>query len=396
VIVVESVPSQAVLAAVFALPSINAAWNLYSTVRGLRAMVRVPETTPERGEWPKLSVIIAACNEAVTIEEATAAKLTSDYPNLELVLVDDRSSDGTSEIVDRLAREDPRVRAVHVTELPDGWLGKVNALARGYRESTGDWLLFSDADVHIESTLLRRVVALALDRDAEFVTMPPQLLSSSFVLDVIFSTFMRLLVVAGRLWKVSDPNSRASVGGGVFNLVKRSAFARSAGFEWLRMDLADDVSLGQMMKRAGARSLVLDGGDGVRLHFYRSVLDMMHGVEKNGYAVLGGLNPFRALLVAAIVLYLELAPLAALAVPSLPIRVAGAAMLALITLAQVLIARAGRRGIASALVPGLGAALLISFMLRSAVLTHLHDGIKWRGTHYSLQELRAGRRLEIF
>jgi glycosyltransferase involved in cell wall biosynthesis len=387
--------SNAALVAAFALPALNAAWSLYATRRGLAAMVKLPDTAAVRSEWPKLSVIIAACDEAESIERATRAKLSSDYPNLELVLVDDRSSDDTGRIADDLAKLDPRVKVVHVRELPAGWLGKVHALERGVEAASGDWLLFSDADVELEATCLSRVMSEVLERNAEFAAMPPQLLSSSFVLDVVLSAFMRMLVAMGRLWKVSDPKSRAAVGGGVFNLVERSALAKTGGFGYLRMEIADDIALGQMMKRAGARSIVLDGGDSVRLHFYRSIREMMRGVEKNGYTVLGGLNPWRASIMAVIFLYLELAPLAALAVPWLPLRLAGVAMTASMISCQVWVARMGKRSIASALVPGVGATVLIFFMLRSMILTHLRGGIVWRGTRYRLKDLRAGRRLEL-
>lgn len=384
------------LGAFLALPAAHAVWTLYSTLRGLSAMARLPKDPSPPGEWPKVSLIVPACNEAAGIEAATRAKLASDYPNFELVLVDDRSDDGTSEIADRLAREDPRVRVVHLRELPAGWLGKVHALSRGVAEASGEWLLFSDADVHLEPDLLRRAISEALRRQAEFVTIAPQLLSAGFALDVILATFMRMLVVGGRLWKISDPRSRAAVGGGVFNLAKRSAWERTPGFEWLRLEIADDVALGQMMKRSGARSFIFDGEDGVRLHFYHSVRDMMQGLEKNGYAVLGGLRPWRALLLGAVLLHVEVSPLIALALPSWPARLAGALVLALLLASQGLVARAGHRSVLRSLVPGFGALMMVFFMFRSMLLTHARGGIVWRGTHYPLAALRAGQRLELF
>lgn len=387
--------SGGVLTAALVLLCGNAAFNLYSTVRGLRALVKLPSQVPPRESWPRVSVIVAACNEADGIEAATRAKLDSDYPNLEIVLVDDRSSDGTSQIADRLASADARLKVVHVKELPPGWLGKVHALHVGSRAATGDYLLFSDADVHPDRDLLRRVMTEVLRRDLEFATMTPHLLSSSFLLDVVLAAFMRMLVVGGRLWKVSDPKSRVGVGGGVFNLTKRSAFEATPGFEWLRLEIADDVALGQMMKRAGKRSAVIDGAAAIRLHFYRSLGEMMRGLEKNGYAVFGGLRLPRLFVTVALVSFFELGPLLALALPSTPARLLAAAMIASVTLSQLLVARAGKRGLASACVPALGALFLVLFALRSAALAHLRGGVVWRGTLYPLAELRAGRRLEL-
>jgi hypothetical protein len=205
-----------------------------------------------------------------------------------------------------------------------------------------------------------------------------------------------MLGVGGRLWKVSDPNSRAAVGGGVFGLARRSAYVATRGFEWLRLEIADDVAFGQMLKRSGARSFVFNDGAGVRLRFYTSVVDMMHGVEKNGYAVLGGLSPLRVVLVSSIISFAELAPIACLAVPIAWVRITGIAMVAGMAFAQGVIAVHAKNRVLPALVPAIGPTMLVAFMLRSAVLTHWRGGIVWRGTHYSLQELRRGRRLELF
>src|SRR5262249_1899466 len=114
---------------------------------------------PEPKRWPRLTVVIAACDEARTIGPALATLLVSDYPDLEIVVVNDRSTDDTGAIIDDVARRRPRVRAVHVRELPDGWLGKVHALHSGVAAATGEWLLFTDADVHFAPDTLRNAIA---------------------------------------------------------------------------------------------------------------------------------------------------------------------------------------------------------------------------------------------
>lgn len=390
------VHDHAILAAVLGLPALSALFGVYSTARGLAATSKLPAEVEGRAEWPRLSIIVPACNEAATLEEATRAKLASDYPNLELVLVDDRSTDGTTEIVDALSASDARVRAVHVRELPDGWLGKVHAQHRGVEAATGDWLLFSDADVHIGPSTLRRVIDAAEAEALDFVVMTVRLLSSGLGLDVMMAAFMRVLVVGGRLWKVRDPRSRVAVGGGPFNLVRRAALERSPGFEWLRLEIADDVSFGQMMKRSGARCAVFDGAGDVSLHFYRSLGEAMRGIEKNGYAVMGRLRPARMLATASLVAYLELGPLAGFALGTWQAAAASALVLGVVAAIQVAIARAGKRGLASALVPCVGPLLLLVFMLRSAVLAHVRGAVVWRGTRYPLAELREAQRLELF
>src|SRR6266496_1404042 len=257
--------------------------SLIGMTRVLRSVPVLADTAaPAPPRWPRVSVIIPACNEAADVEEAVRSRLKDDYPELEVVLVDDRSTDGTGEIVDRLALEDGRVRAVHVVELPSEWLGKLYALDRGARIASGELLLFSDADVHVAPGALRRAVSLMEADRLDHLGVLPQLWSSGLLLDAVFSAFFRLVWLAARPWAVRDPRSSAAFGVGAFNLVRREAFERSPGFEYLKLEQADDAALGQMLKRSGARCAVANGRGDVGLHFYRSLRDMARGVEKTG------------------------------------------------------------------------------------------------------------------
>ena len=261
---------------------------------------------PER--WPRVSVVVPACNEARDIEAAVRSRLADDYPDLEVVIVDDRSSDGTGEIVDRLAAEDPRVRAVHVSSLPAGWLGKVHSLDRGTRAASGELLLFSDADIHVEPGAMRRAVALMEADGLGHLGVFPSLLPSHILIEATLLSFFRVIWVAARPWSVPDPGSRTAFGVGAFNLVRRSSLDASPGFTHLRMEQADDAALGQMLKVAGARCAVANGRGDVRLHFYRSLRDLVRGMEKSGARW-----PFPAVLASvALLLALELGPWVAL------------------------------------------------------------------------------------
>ncbi|HZH02601.1 MAG TPA: glycosyltransferase, partial [Myxococcaceae bacterium] len=114
-----------VLSAVGLLYWLSALWRVVRTSSALPRLDRVQDDAPK--PWPKVSIIIPACNEGETLEEATASKLAQDYPDFELILINDRSTDGTGEIAARLAARDARLRVLHVAELPEGWLGKVHA-----------------------------------------------------------------------------------------------------------------------------------------------------------------------------------------------------------------------------------------------------------------------------
>jgi glycosyltransferase involved in cell wall biosynthesis len=385
-----------------------AAWSLYATLRTLVAIERLaPETlTPEmsgapaaadsRAIWPRVSLIIPAKDEAATLDAALTAKRSVAYDDLEILVVDDRSTDETPRIAARHARVDPRVRVVRVDELPAGWLGKVHALSVGAAEATGDWLLFSDADVHYAPHLLRRVVRHAERDQRDVIALWPHFTPGSWLRDTSFSAFSRFLVTAGLLWRVSDPRSEVAVGGGVFTMIRREVFARSPGFAALRLEVADDVALGQLMKRCGASCALLLASDAVSLEYYGDVRAMVLGFEKNAYAGGGGYSIPRQTLLLLLMMFIEFGPTIVLLLafagrlsPSLG-ALAALAML-LIQGCQGVIAAHTRRPLVSALVPWFGAAVLMFAAVRSMWLIERAGGVRWRDTFYPLQELRRGR-----
>jgi len=185
--------------------------------------------------WPSLSIVIPACNEAANIESAVETLLWQDYPNFELILVDDRSTDGTGEIIDRLAARDPRIRALHVRALPDGWLGKVHALERGVEVANGDWLLCTDADVHFADGTLRLAVSWAVKQQLDHLALAPLAVQRSFLLDIVVRTFGLLFLISTRAAGLNRSGSRGFAGVGAFNLVRRACFRRTPGFQWLRL-----------------------------------------------------------------------------------------------------------------------------------------------------------------
>lgn len=349
---------------------------------------------PAPARWPRVSVICPARDEADTLEAAIRSRLADPYPDVELLVVDDRSTDGTRAIADRIAAADPRVRALHVAALPDGWLGKVHALETGRRAATGEWLLFSDVDVHVEPGTLAAAVAHAEARGLDHLACLPAIWPTGFCVDAAVSALGRALAVGGRLWAVSDPRSSAFAGVGAWNMVRRSALDRTPGFEWLRLEVVDDVGLGRMVKLHGGRSAVALAADRIGLRFYPTLGAMARGIEKNGFAVAGRFRWWRLLLNGAVWLTLEWGVLVACAVgPAVVTRAVGAAGIALAILASAALARWTRRPLASAMLFPLGTALLLALMLRSAWIATRRGGVAWRDTVYPLDTLRAGQRI---
>jgi hypothetical protein len=346
---------------------------------------------PPPARWPRVSVIIPACNEARTIESAVRSRLAEGYPDAEYVLVDDRSTDGTGEIIDRLACADARVVALHVRELPPGWLGKVHAMHAALERATGEYVLFSDADVHHEPGTLQRIVAHCEQHAIDHVTAFPTVWSSGFLVDAVMTPLLRILLIGSRAWKVADPRSRISIGGGVFSLVRRSALDRIGGLAPLAMEVVDDAGLGQLLKWSGARACVLNARGFVSLPYYTSVREVIAGMEKNAFAAIGRFDVARFALVLGAICVLELA--APLAVILAGASIVTCATLVIAVATQLALARWMDRPLASALFSPLGVVVFAFGAMRSMILTLWRGGIDWRGTRYPLAALRDGRRL---
>jgi len=339
--------------------------------------------------WPRVSVIMPARNEERTLEPALSSKLKETYPEIELILVNDRSTDATGAVANAFARTEPRLQVVHVDTLPEGWLGKVHAMQRGYERVSGEWVLFSDADIHLEPGVLERVVAYAEREQRDHVCILPTVTCSGPVLQATLSTFFRMLCVGARLWAVPDPRSSAAIGVGAFNLVRRAALARTPGLEWLKMEIGDDAALGVMLKRSGARQAVLNGRSVVSLEFYPSFQALTRALEKNGASI-----PFPTLLVGNLLLAgLECGFLAGFSSGHLPLVLLSAATWAVAGGATLGLCRWLGFKPGSAWFPFLGALPLAWAMVRSGALALVRGGVVWRGTFYPTAVVRAGLRL---
>jgi cellulose synthase/poly-beta-1,6-N-acetylglucosamine synthase-like glycosyltransferase len=365
--------------------------NVFRVVRAMPMLARQPRD--KEGAWPRVSVISTACNEGERIAAAMREKLTDDYPAAEFILVEDRSTDNTAEVADRLAAENARLKVVHVRDLPDGWLGKLNALARGTSAATGEWLLYSDADVHFRNSALRRAIAYAERRGLDHLAVLPEISYVNFLLDTFFSLFVRMLCLAGQVWRVEDPKSKTAVGCGSFNLVRRSAFERTPGFEALRMEVADDVALGRMLKGSGARQSVLNGRDCLSVALIRSLREGALSSERATWTEIGRFSLPRLLAFAVLFLLAELGAFLAF-VPGLPLWVVilGLSGVAFGTAVSVISSVWANRRFLAALFWPLALVLEVYMMVRAGVLGAVRRGIWWRGTFYPNSALKAGKR----
>ncbi len=376
------------LAALPALLNLKALWAVNS-------LPHLGDVEPDLEAWPRLSVVVAACNEEGSIEAAARTLLGLNYPDLEIIVVDDRSEDATGAIVDRLADEDRRMRVVHVDELPEGWLGKTHALERGTRLATGEFVVFADADVHFAPDALRRVVTLCEREKLGHLAVMPCLHGSTLAIDATIALFGALFLTNLDAHEIGRPDSKAYAGVGAFGLVRRSDFERTEGWSRLRMEVLDDVGLGWMMVReAGARSMLLTGGSELRVLWHPTVPALIKGLEKNGFVGLARGHVGSALGIGILLPAAFLALGLALLSPSIWLRmISGISLLSALPLAYAFRTRLAHPFRATLFAP-LGLPVLGWSILRSTWLTLRRGGILWRGTFYSLEALRAGQRVE--
>jgi glycosyltransferase involved in cell wall biosynthesis len=379
-----------------------AAWIVglgYLIISFKRLPVLREQHAPAPEFWPRLSVVIPACNEAANLESAVATLLQQDYPDLEIILVDDRSTDGTGEIIERLAHADSRIRAVHIETLPPGWLGKVHALHRGVEQASGDWLLFTDADVHFAAGTLRRALALVLHQRVDHLTLIPRTIHKSFWLELAVNTFGLLFFITTRAASVNRPGSKAFVGIGAFNLVNAERFRRTAGFEWLRLEPGDDVGLGMMIKQSGGTTRLAFAYEDLSLQWYSSVASMFKGLEKNLFGPGSHYQWWLMLLRVGIIWALVTAPVFSLVFGLThglaPLWIAGAAAISMQLIFTGYLATERKTKVLILLLFPVGVLLVTAMMLRAGYRCVKNGGIDWRGTHYPIEQLRAGQRVKF-
>jgi glycosyltransferase involved in cell wall biosynthesis len=360
-------------------------------LRGNRRMTRLASvSTIEPPVWPTVSIVFAARNEATTVSAAVPTMLALDYPNFELIAVDDRSDDGTGEILDQLAVSNPRLQVDHVRELPPGWIGKNHALHHGARRATGKWMLFTDADIHFAPDALRRAVAYAEAHELDLLAAVPQLHERGPLLGACVNAFSFAYTIGIQPWRIPDSHSDAHGSVGAFGLVRAAKYRELGGHEAIRLRPDDDIKLGKLFKLHGGRCELVHGAGALSVSWYHSAQQMISGLTKNAYACADyrWWIPFTG---AAVVAALFLWPLAAVTLTTGTARwLYGGGVAIMLVLGCDQTRFTGGRWWHGILLP-IGMAIFSYALLRSMVVTHWQGGVVWRGTHYPLRELKANR-----
>jgi len=336
---------------------------------------------------PSITVIVPARNEAADIATTLHSLLAQDYSNLQIIAIDDRSTDQTGAIIDTIASQHPdRLRTLHITELSPGWLGKTHAMALAARQAPSDYLLFTDADVLFRSDAIRRALAHTVATSADHLITVPTTLIHRWDEAAILGFFQMFSLWGARPWRISDPKAKHdAIGIGAFNLLRRKAYQQVGGFESLRMEIVEDIGLGRRIKRAGLTQRLCFGRGLVSLHWASGVGGLVGVMTKNLWAAFR-FYIWLALLGCLWLLVFCVAP--AIALFFAPTRLPAILIFAAVAFAYRLLGRHSGISTWNALLFPFSALVFVFTLLRSMFLTLKQGGIVWRGTFYSLAELR--------
>jgi len=380
--------SLAILAAGFWVPA--GIW-LMSKRHALTVLASV--SVKDEDALPAVSVVIPARNEERNLEHALQSVLALDYPDLEIIVVDDRSTDATGAILARMLGRDARLAVVTIESLPAGWIGKPYALHTGAQHAQGEFILFTDADIVFHPSALRKAVAHAQANGFDHVTLIPEGTMPGSFLTTVSATFGMFMFIIFKPWKARDPQSRRYMGIGAFNLIRTSVYRVLGGHGPVALRPDDDLKFGKLVKDDGYRQDVLNGRGMVSVEWYRSVAELIDGLMKNMFA---GMRYDVSLVIAA-----TLAALVMHIWPWIGVWVSGGWPQAgyAVTIAMMIVSfgvTMGPFGVKfwQGLLLPLAIGLLVYIQCRSAVLALWRGGIVWRGTFYELRQLKTEAKSE--
>ncbi|PWB74798.1 MAG: hypothetical protein C3F07_06960 [Anaerolineales bacterium] len=355
------------------------------------------EPAPPPSNAPLISVCIPARNEERNIRACVEAALAQDYPNLEVIVLDDRSTDSTHEILRRLAAQNDSLHVISGSDLPAGWAGKPHALFQASAVARGEWLCFMDADTFLTHDALSSCHAKAIETQADMFTIMTFQILGSFWERTVMPLVMTALSVGFSPRKVNDPNRRDAIANGQFILIKRSVYDAIGGHQSVKNSIVEDKAISEQVKWNGHRLVVADGMRVAKTRMYTSLPEMWEGWTKNIYLGLRDqtgllwLGVFGAFLAVMASLFLPLWPLLGLLWYSTGggWMAASVVVEALVLWGYLIFMRVkvnSNMGIPAwyALTTPLGAAVFGAMMFTSAWKVVSRKGVTWKGRVYEV------------
>lgn len=334
----------------------------------------------------RVSIIFAYRDEQEGILAACRSMLAQDYPELEVIAVNDRSTDASAGILDALAG-DPRLKRLQIDELPSGWLGKNHALQRGSEAASGGWLLFTDADVVFAPDAVTRAVAAAGKYRSDHLALLPAVTLNGPIEKIFYRSFGALFAVRFWPWAARFKHLHGYAGVGAFNLIRREAYTAIGEHHAIAMEVADDLMLAKRVKDLGRPLMVGSGEDLVRVRWFVGWSGLMKSINKNAFR---GFNyRFEMVIAAAVFLvFCSAAPIFCLLGPGPLFWTAGAVSVAAMIFVQFGFGGRPLENILLGLLMPAGLILFAYLILMSAWDAHRNQAVTWRGTRYPLELLK--------
>lgn len=367
------------------------------------------QVNPQSLSLPFVSVIFAARNEEKDIQETVRQLLAQDYPCFEVIVVNDRSTDRTSQRLHEVkdwweqkvasfetessSHPRPVLKTLHITELPEGWLGKNHALYQGTLAAEGDYYLFTDADVRFHPLALRSAVSKMLEENVDFLTLSPLMIAKKLILRLFVHYFLFSFTLFKRLWTANqDKQHKSGIGIGAFNLIKREVYEALGTHRSIAMRPDDDLQLGMRVKQLGYRQRLHTAKEILQVEWYPTLPEAIRGLEKNTFAGLH-YSFFFAFFALFGQLFVFLFPFLAVFLWQGWKGAAYAISLLFMFILYILhIRKMTRSSGADFFLLPLSIVLFCYVFVRAIVLTLFKGGIVWRGTFYPLSELRKRER----
>lgn len=378
-----------------------ALWAIQSVRAGI-GMMRLPRIerfAPLKTELcPRISVIFAARDEAEKLPGALETLLKLDYPDYEIIAVDDRSTDATPQILDDFAKQSgsgqscPRLRVIHITTLPPGWLGKTHALDAGYQLATGSYFIFTDADVHFAPDTLRRVMTLVNEQQLDHLSLFTDMKMVGFWERVVMTFFALGFSLGVEAWRTSNPRSSSYVGVGAFQLIRRKVYEAVGGYKRLALQIPEDMKLGKIVKLGGFRSQVALAIHHVSVRWQAGIGNLVRGTTKSffgaaGFRVSAACFQVTGFLLMSVVPWIALIWLL-LAKSHGAALIFAAIAVGIPFVAHVVVAIYAGVSPLYALTHPIGGLIFAWMLTRSTIVTLWQGGVVWRETFYPLADLR--------
>ena len=252
---------------------------------GLKSIQRLECVTPSLKYCPKISIIITAKDEEAAILKTLNHISQLDYPNLEIICVNDRSEDATGKLIDAFSKKDPRIKPIHITQLPEGWMGKNHAAHCASKQASGDWLLFIDADVQLKEDMLKRLMTYIQKKEIDHITILFHYLCNGFIYNIFHIAHKSFGFVIGlKPWMARVRASKRSINIGHFCLVNKAVYEQCGGHQAVAMQCLEDVRFGELVKKHGFKQEAINCQYHAEIEWYATWQEMFRGIRKNSFA----------------------------------------------------------------------------------------------------------------